>query len=294
MNHLSTRTPDRQSSRQPIPIEVCENIIDMLYSYFVSDTAKNITLHSCALVCRDWRVRAQKTLFYKVQLFDKTSFNRFSAVLDVGRHLRGYVHEVTLTGYYLQTTASMMASFPAVFAGRLPNLREIKVHHLPETETWLSRMLDMPTQKPKSLAFIPLHPRFLAFLSSFTSISFLSLENATFCSFTQFARVLHGLPSLESLACNSVRWITAGGSHPGADFMNRSGWVASKRTPQYFAPKLQELWVRALSGMPACYGVRLIGFSATGHGLTRGGKTDIGARKLSDSLGHDNAFIRWL
>ncbi|TBU43571.1 hypothetical protein BD309DRAFT_94746, partial [Dichomitus squalens] len=66
-----------------LPVEVCEHIMDMLSSSrpFVEDTR---ALRCCALVCRAWRVRSQRNLFYSVVLRDLTALQRFSAVLDNG------------------------------------------------------------------------------------------------------------------------------------------------------------------------------------------------------------------
>ena len=225
-----------------IPTEVCEKTIDMLYSFTVKDTTVNIaTLHSCSLVCRNWRVRAQKTLFYKVQLSDGTALSRFSAVLDDGQHLRHYVHEMLLTGHYLHTTTSMLTSFPAVLAGRLPNLWSIAVVHLISTQ--LNQSYPRPSDPPKmkSLPYIPLHWSFPSLISTFTSLSHLLLQFTTFNSFSEFTRMLQRLSQLEALACTSVRWITPGGSHlAGADFTRLPGLVARKRS---LLPKLRELYV---------------------------------------------------
>ncbi|KAI1784981.1 hypothetical protein LXA43DRAFT_171537 [Ganoderma leucocontextum] len=222
-----------------LPTEVCENIIDMLYSEYADDTVENIaTLHSCSLVCRDWRVRSQRMLFYKVQLADGTSLHRLSTILDAAQDLRGYVHGVDLLGYHLQTTASIFTLFPVVLAGKLPNLRRIDILHVPQGSTWFPRTSDLPA-KAKSLPYIPLHPRFPTFLSSFTAVSILRLESTTFRSFSEFARMLHGLPNLETLACDGVRWITLG----GADFTKPPYWVAWRRILPPFAPKLRTLWL---------------------------------------------------
>ncbi|PIL26629.1 hypothetical protein GSI_11295 [Ganoderma sinense ZZ0214-1] len=224
-----------------IPTEICENIIDMLYSLETEDTLKNIsTLHSCALVCRAWRVRSQRTLFYLVQLTDTTSFRRLSKILDDSRHLRDYVYQVELTGHYLHSTTSIFATFPAVFAGKLPNLFRIEVVHFPDTEeTPFPRTSDSP--KARALPYVPLHPRFSAFLSAFTAVSVLYLQDTTFRTFSEFARMINALPNLEELACDSIRWIAPGGSHPGADFMKQPEWAAGKDTLPPFAPKLRKL-----------------------------------------------------
>ena len=146
MEKPSTGGPDADSSGsgQPtlnIPTEVCENIIDMLYSTYPSDTVKDLsTLHNCALVCRAWRVRSQRTLFNSVQLSDNTSLRQLSTILNAGQHLRDYVHEVELTGYHLHTTTSIFALFPVVFAQNLPNLKQIYVAHLSESSAkWYPR-----------------------------------------------------------------------------------------------------------------------------------------------------------
>ena len=241
-----------------IPTELCENIIDMLYSYLARDTFQDIrTLHRCALVCRAWRVRSQRMLFFKVQLSDGPSVHRLSVILDAGPHLRGYVHEVTLIGYYLNTTASIFAIFPAVFAGKLPNVRRVDVIHLTEhaqtatTATtmavwypWTNSNL-VHTHRAKPLSYMPLHPRFPTFLSSFTAVTFLALAYTVFRSFSEFARMLHAVPNLEQLQCEYVRWLVHGGSHAGADIMKPPDWVAAGlNTLPPFAPKLRQLTVR--------------------------------------------------
>lgn len=226
---------------QHIPIEVCETIIDTLYSFAIKQATTNIAaLHSCSLVCRAWRIRAQRMLFYSVLLSDGTSLHSFSAALDSAAHLRNYVHEVTLTGYYLQTTTSILTLFPALLAGRLPNLHRISVFHLPETATWFPRPVPShsSSRKWKPLSFIPLHPCFPHLLSSFFGVSNLDLYYTTFRSFREFARMLQALPALEVLRCNSVRWI-----YRRAKYTAQPGWVAEVHAPPPFGPKLQKLYV---------------------------------------------------
>ena len=231
-----------------IPTEVCESIIDMLYSNDLEPTLRHIaTLHSCALVCRAWRVRSQKILFYKIQLSDSNSFHKLAAILDARLHLRDYVREVELTGYHLHTTTSIFALFPIVFARKMPNLDRIDVDHLPKSAKALRLFPPKPDPlKFKSLPYIPLHPCFGAFLSSFTQVLVLCLRLTTFRSFTEFVRLLHGLPKLEELNCNFIRWTTTGGSHPGADLTKQPNWAARKSVMPPFAPKLQRLLVRSL------------------------------------------------
>ncbi|KAM5545229.1 hypothetical protein V8D89_001340 [Ganoderma adspersum] len=248
-----------------IPTEVCENIIDMLHSSTIGDKRGDIvTLHSCALVCHAWRVRSQRMLFYTVQLSDNTSLQSFSAILDVAQHLRDYVHEIHLTGYYLQTTISVLTLFPAVFAGRLPVLHRITVFHMQETEPWLPKPPNPP--KLKALPYLPLHPRFSTFLSSFTAVLILDLYRTTFRSFGEFARMLHALPNLQGLGCTSLRW-----SSPGAD-------LTTQRILAPLAPKLQHLYLQDI----AMYAVEWL-VSTQGPHLTT-----LGTR-ISPSCGDEKA-----
>ncbi|TBU38922.1 hypothetical protein BD309DRAFT_873398 [Dichomitus squalens] len=118
--------PDHNAS--PFPVEVCENIIDMLYSLFVKDQIEDTrALHCCALVCRAWRVRSQRNLFYSVVLHDLPALQKFSAVLDNAPHLCEYVYELTLTGRTLHTTASPLSLLPIALRGKLPKLQEIVI-----------------------------------------------------------------------------------------------------------------------------------------------------------------------
>ncbi|KAM5545207.1 hypothetical protein V8D89_001318, partial [Ganoderma adspersum] len=224
-----------------IPTEVCENVVDMLFSWSTKDTLTNIaTLHSCALVCQDWRVRSQKSLFYLVQLSDNVSLHRLSIILDNGPHLRDYVYQIELTGYHLHNTTSIFTLFPAVFAGKLPNLRRIDVVHYSETvETRFPKTMVSP--KAKSIPFIPLHRHFSAVLRSFTTVSELYLIRTTFRSFSELLQTIRALTNLEDLVCMSVHWITTGGSHPGADFMQQPDRAAGRYILPPFMPKLRTL-----------------------------------------------------
>ena len=230
-----------------IPVEVCENIIDMLstgeppvpHSYDIP------TLRSCALVCRDWRVRSQRAIFCRIQLSSIT-FDRLSELLDASQHLRGYIYEVVLNGPYLHTTASIFPRFFPIFARKMPNLQRIYALRFftgffPETET-----RGRVPPNTKVLPYIPLHPRFPAFLSSFKAVSHMELYFITFRSFGEFAQILHGIPNLESLECNWVRChVTPSGPYTGSDLMKQlPDWAAGGCALPPFASKLRVLKVR--------------------------------------------------
>ena len=274
-----------------IPTEVCESIIDMLYSIFFRDTRGDITtLHSCALVCRAWRVRSQRMLFYRVLLSDITCFHRLATILDAAQYLRDYVHEVQLAGYHLYNTGNIFTLFPVVFARKLPNLCAVTIRHLDANESSSPKTPDPP--KSRFLPYIPLHPHFPAFLSSFTRVSYLFVQRTTFRSLSEFARMLHGLPNLERLSCDGVRWINPGGSHPDADFTKQPDWMPGRRAlpSPPFAPKLRELMVCVTTETIHCSMV-LIVFSVLGHGNVWEGKADMDTWTPSDIVDSDDSSV---
>ncbi|RDX41360.1 hypothetical protein OH76DRAFT_1300554, partial [Lentinus brumalis] len=139
---------------------------------------------SCALVCRAWRSPAQRVLFHYVTLRDKDMLYSFRELLDASPELGPYVHALELRGY-LHVPYSPAVLFPTVIGGRLVNLVEV---HLIE---------NLPT--------LPIH-RFLPslFASCISHIRSLSLYAVIFPSFADFARILHALPDLRELDCQSV------------------------------------------------------------------------------------------
>ncbi|EJF57286.1 hypothetical protein DICSQDRAFT_34059, partial [Dichomitus squalens LYAD-421 SS1] len=168
------------------PVEVCENIIDMLYSLPIVERLENTrTLHHCALVCRAWRVRSQRNLFYSVILHDLPALQKFSAVLDNAPHLCDYVYELTLVGRTLHTTTSPLSPLPIALRGKLPNLQEVTII--------------------RSLQYLPLHPRFALYFSAFTTVSRLHIVDITFGHFNDFARMITSLPAFQLLECTRVR-----------------------------------------------------------------------------------------
>ena len=225
-----------------IPIEVFENVIDSLYSTPLDDQLQSSdALRSCALVCRAWRVRAQMMLFHSVVLSDASALYRFSTALDLGQHLSSYVRELILTGRYLHTTTSILALFPSILRGKVPNLSDLQVIHIPEDADWYPKS---PVEaRQRKLQCVPLHSRFPLLLSSrFLPIKHLHLEDVTFRFFSDFVHVLDALRTLQSLVCYNVRWMTLG--MLPACMARRQGRAASQAS---FAPNLEELLVRTIS-----------------------------------------------
>ncbi|PIL29504.1 hypothetical protein GSI_08312 [Ganoderma sinense ZZ0214-1] len=210
-----------------VPIEVCEYIINMLYSGDVAQELDNFAaLRSCALVCRDWSIRAQIRLFHFVHLPDLPSLYRFAAALRAKHYLGTFVHEVSLIGHTLHTSASTLSVFPVVFAGMLPNLEELYVQHIAEDETWYPKPTSPSDSKNPAVAREP----------KTLPLSTLGLDNLTFASFVEFARLVRALPNLSMLRCNSVQWKTIG---PVPAFMQRAYQLGLSES--VFAPNLQAL-----------------------------------------------------
>ena len=202
-----SRALDNSASR--LPVEVCENVIDMLYSLVLQDQLEHTrTLRSCALVCKAWRVRSQRNLFYSVVLHGTEAMRRLAAVLDNGPHLCDYVREVVLTGRTFHTTANPLSLFPTILYGKLPKLQEVSIsdemcgqHHLPTTS-------DQGTFK--ALEHLPLHPRFPLLLSKFVTVTSLFIFHITFRHFNDLLGMLNSLPSLRGLNCQGVQFKTFG------------------------------------------------------------------------------------
>ena len=115
-----------QNDHRGVPVEVCENVIDILYSGLLKIRVEDAcALRHCALVCRAWRIRSQRRLFNDVLLDGTAALQQFATVLRNGPHLCDYVYQVTLSGRTLQTTANPLSLFPIILQGKLQNLKTL-------------------------------------------------------------------------------------------------------------------------------------------------------------------------
>ncbi|KAI1783117.1 hypothetical protein LXA43DRAFT_869176, partial [Ganoderma leucocontextum] len=87
----------------------------------------------------------------------------------------------------------------------------------------------------RHLPCVPLHRHFPFLLSAFTEISTLDVDEITFPCFSDFARMVHGLPNLCFLRCRNLGWITMG-SIPSC-MKHFEGWPPH---PSPFADNLRE------------------------------------------------------
>ena len=199
-----------QSISMHIPIEVFENVIEMLYSgNNIQDQLVHVgALRSCSLVCRAWRPRAQMMLFSAVILDNVSSLYKLASTLDDAPHLSSYVRDLHLTGRSLHTGTSLLALFPSVLGSKALNLRRLDVRHILDSTAWYPDA--SKATKEKQLPCLPLHPIFPRQLSFFRAITDLHLEAITFPNFGDFARMITVLPNLHTLGCLGVQWITLG------------------------------------------------------------------------------------
>ena len=243
---------DGNASR--LPVEVCENVIDMLYSVAMLDQLEHSrTLHSCALVCRAWRTRSQRNLFYSVVLHSTEAVRRLAAALDNGPHLCDFVREVILMGHTHDTTVNPLSLFPIVLHGKLPKLREFSVTYVPDDMGWYPMTSEFETAKPPEgttgttpLEHLSLHPRFPLLLSGFTTVTRLFIFHATFGHLNNLLGMLNSLPALQRVGLQGVRFANLG---PLPMYTKQRADV-DYLPPRPFAPNLRELGlVRLLQRM---------------------------------------------
>ena len=211
-----------------VPTEICEHIIDALYSDAVQAEC-NAALSQCALVCRAWRIRSQRWILHHVLLSDTPAVQKFSAILDSGPHLRDYVHEVTLAGDELITTSSPLSPFAIALYRKLPQIQVIHV-------TVDHAAVRPPPALGQNLTYIALHPHFPLFFA-FTTVTRLALSNLAFPRFSDFAKMVNSLPALQDLSCQWVRWLIVG-PLPSCMQLRSDG---KRGIPQHFAPELCKL-----------------------------------------------------
>ncbi|KAF9260863.1 hypothetical protein L218DRAFT_563821 [Marasmius fiardii PR-910] len=105
MPHHSRPTPIRPIPYSPnsttrMPLEIVMNIMELAYDENQLEERKGF-LNSCALVCRDWSIPAQKMLFRHVSFSTQTSCLAFADAADPaterGRMLAGAVQRMSVS-----------------------------------------------------------------------------------------------------------------------------------------------------------------------------------------------------
>jgi len=181
---------DPAANHPQLPMEIIEMIIDIIGENI---NVPRIPLLSCALTCRSWYPRSQMNLVRRVLLQDRHQIFSFSHLLFKKSYLAPSVESMTLkdpfdyrprkSDWEVQLIDARRdgtaTPFPLLFAGRLPNLREVYIGF-------------------QKLHVI--HPSFFRALSEFTSITTLTLEDVSFERPLDFNRLICALPNLTKLS----------------------------------------------------------------------------------------------
>ena len=247
---LDSDSNDSPPTAPRLPIELCEHIIESIYSerfYLVSSAL--LTLSRCSLVCRAWRPRAQAILFTYVLLKDTAALHRFAALLARAPHLGRYVRTLSLRGHHHRADSTVVL-FPTVLRDRLPSLVRLSIaeaeaepeHAQRETAASLPAGTGTDTDRratgQKKPPCLPIHPRFPALMAKFAHIRELNLSNTTFPSFGDLCRVLAPLTGLREILALSVSYGVLG-LLPQCVLKNVIPGASSKR----FLPELRALLV---------------------------------------------------
>ncbi|TFK79362.1 hypothetical protein K466DRAFT_505691 [Polyporus arcularius HHB13444] len=188
-----TDLPSPVKAQPRLPIEVCERVIEAVYTdWYYSVSMSLATLSSCALVCRAWRPRAQRVLFDYVLLRDKDALYDFAELLDASPELGTYVHTLELRGY-LHVPYSPVVLFLTALRGKLTNLAVLYIYG-----------------GEKELPFLPIYRYFPSLLTSISHIRRLDFADVRFPSFGDFARFLNTLSNLKELYCYRISWAVLG------------------------------------------------------------------------------------
>ena len=188
----------------PFPIEVYENIMDMVLVLRYKVLHVN-TLRSCALVCRAWRIRAQRNLVYSVILLERAELRGFSASLNKRPYLWDHVHEISLQGRTYHSAADPLSVFP-ILLRKASRLRILRIQYIPEEIRSFPVLSDQFGVEP--LGYLALHPRFPLYLSAFKTITSLYFFDVTFHHINDLLGIVKALQGLRYLHCGSVKLAT--------------------------------------------------------------------------------------
>ncbi|KAI0820571.1 hypothetical protein BC628DRAFT_1422749 [Trametes gibbosa] len=179
----------------PIPIEICELIIDFVgpESYWSYGKWKGCLTH-CALTCRAWRTRAQRRLWEEPYCHGSTSIKIFiDAIRHVPDALMDHIHTLHLNFKFEPSRAN--DSYPALrlnellLTNKISNLRELTLR----SATGLGSPLTL------------LHPKILRMCPPLlTGVTVLRLSGCSFSSPRSMLDLIWACRNLSTLALNNV------------------------------------------------------------------------------------------
>lgn len=191
--------PRREQRIPPLPVEVCELIIDFVNDSFVgfssaSDKARRDALLACALTCLAWRVRSQIHLYDALILDAKTQLQACLNCLQANPALGPCVRLLTLrgnrTGDQFPSGVEHWTSLVAFALRALPNLDELAL---------------------KWCDWSCLHPSFFVMMSDMRSVTRLILAGVEFRSAKELIFLFFAFPCVTYARVVDVRCATV---HP--------------------------------------------------------------------------------
>ncbi|KAH9926435.1 uncharacterized protein B0H18DRAFT_1006080 [Fomitopsis serialis] len=164
-----------------LPVEVWERVIDHLWE-------DHPELLACSAVCKVWRPRSTFHLLSRVFFHSRADVYRFTKNLRSQAAHREQVHTLIVRGDPKEATRKpipQLGTLAAVFAANPLHADEMGIWHA----TWQTRSI---------------HEDVFLHLTTFVSISRLTLAHVTFPTVLTFGRLIFALPHLQTLACRDI------------------------------------------------------------------------------------------
>ncbi|EPS99448.1 hypothetical protein FOMPIDRAFT_115409 [Fomitopsis schrenkii] len=162
-----------------LPIEVWERVMDHLWEDYPE-------LLACSLVCTAWRPRSRFHLLSRALLQSRADVYRLSRNLKSLNGLRDQIHTLIIRGDRTETTRK-----PIPYLGTLATVLAGNPPHAEELGLWHACWRDIPDDT-------------FLHLTTFVTVTKLTLAWVTFPNVLTFGRLVFALPSLETLACRDV------------------------------------------------------------------------------------------
>lgn len=162
-----------------LPVEVWERVVDHLWEDYPE-------LLACSLVCRAWLPRSRFHLLSRVLLQSRADIHSLARNLKSLDGLRDQIHTLIVRGGRTEATRK-----PIPQIGTLAAMLARNPPHAEELGLWHACWRDIPDNT-------------FLHLTTFTSVSRLTLAYVTFPNVLTFGRLIFALPFLDVLACRDV------------------------------------------------------------------------------------------
>ena len=211
----SVRVPFEQHSSTTLPIptprfpkEICDLMIDSLGCLVISwgDNA-HVALRECALVCWEWRPRAQFWFFRWIKVDCPSTLGDFLRTHDHGEAILARTHTIRVecgrwnNDQLLYPPYNPLTTFATPLSRRLSSLRTLNLHAYDHPRNGISQNTWLPE--------VPIHPHLLRLCTAFASISTLHISGVLFVNFWDLAHLLSCFTKLRTLILGYIRFSKA-------------------------------------------------------------------------------------